>query len=327
MLKKILKPIKENFLMIIFIIIFLFLVIFELPYSISKTGGVIDLSKRIKSENDFDETGSLNMSYVSEIRPTISNVIISLLHPDYDLERVEASKETKKELELRGKISLQESMNNAIKVAYDTANLTYLENNKKIVVTYLFEEANTNLKVGDEIKEINGVKVNTKKQLESELQKYQENDNIIITVNNNNESYIRNAKLLNINNKVIIGIVVSEISDLTLDPEITIQFKKTEYGSSGGLMMSLAIYDNLTGENITKGRNVAGTGTIDAEGNVGEISGVKYKLKGVVKNHMDIFLVPTENFEEAKTIKEKNNYDIVIVPINTFQEALEYLKK
>ena len=47
---------------------------------------------------------------------------------------------------------------------------------------------------------------------------------------------------------------------------------------------------------------------------------------GAAKNHMDIAFVPSDNYEEAISTKEKYNYDIEIVKIDTFDEAIEYLK-
>ncbi|MBQ9011957.1 MAG: PDZ domain-containing protein, partial [Bacilli bacterium] len=92
------------------------------------------------------------------------------------------------------------------------------------------------------------------------------------------------------------------------------------------LMMSLAVYSYLNKIDLTSGKKIVGTGTIDTLGNVGEISGVKYKLIGAVKSKADVFLVPSgENYKEALKIKEKNNYKIKIVPIKTFDEALTYL--
>ena len=65
---------------------------------------------------------------------------------------------------------------------------------------------------------------------------------------------------------------------------------------------ALLIYDYLTEEDITKGRTIVGTGTIDENGNVGSIGGVKYKLKGAVKNKAEIFLVPN-----GKTMMKPQN--------------------
>ena len=74
------------------------------------------------------------------------------------------------------------------------------------------------------------------------------------------------------------------------------------------------------------GKTIVGTGTIDINGNVGPIGGVKYKLKGAVKNKAEIFIVPNgENYEEAIKLKKENNYKIDIIGVNTIDDALNYL--
>jgi len=111
-----------------------------------------------------------------------------------------------------------------------------------------------------------------------------------------------------------------------VDPEVELEFKSSEGGSSGGLMIALNIYNSLISEDITKGRKIAGTGTIEVDGTVGAIDGVKYKLIGAVNNGMEIVLVPKENYEEAMKVKEEYNFDIEIVSVNTFDDALNYLQ-
>ena len=65
-------------------------------------------------------------------------------------------------------------------------------------------------------------------------------------------------------------------------------------------MLTLAIYNSLVDKDITKGKKVVGTGTIEEDGSVGSIGGVKYKLNGAVRQKADVFLVPAgENYEEA----------------------------
>ena len=92
-------------------------------------------------------------------------------------------------------------------------------------------------------------------------------------------------------------------------------------------MLSLAIYQEKSGIDIVKGRKIAGTGTIDIDGNVGEIDGIKYKIMGANNDKMDIVLVPDANYEEAKKVVEDNNYKLKLVKINTFEEAIDYLSK
>ena len=90
--------------------------------------------------------------------------------------------------------------------------------------------------------------------------------------------------------------------------------------------MSLAIYNYLVEEDITKGKKIVGTGTIDQDGIVGKIGGVEYKLLGAEKKGCDVFLVPLENYEEAAKVKEENNLKINVIAVKNFDEAIEALK-
>ena len=124
-----------------------------------------------------------------------------------------------------------------------------------------------------------------------------------------------------------VGIMITSNYDAITNKKVNINVKRNESGSSGGLMLSLAIYSKLTGNDLTKGDKIIGTGTIDMKGNVGTISGVKYKLIGAVKKKAKVFLCPEENYEEAIRIKEEKKYNIDIVKVNTFEEAINYLKE
>jgi len=89
----------------------------------------------------------------------------------------------------------------------------------------------------------------------------------------------------------------------------------------------LAIYNRLITEDLTSGKVIVGTGTIDSDGNVGPIGGVKYKLKGAEKEGAAIFFVPSgDNYEEALKEKKKHKYKIEVVEVKTLKDAIEYLK-
>ncbi|MEU4559722.1 PDZ domain-containing protein [Actinoplanes sp. NPDC023936] len=70
-------------------------------------------------------------------------------------------------------------------------------------------------------------------------------------------------------------------------------------GPSAGLMFSLGIIDKLKPEDLTGGKIIAGTGTIDDNGNVGPIGGIPQKLVGAEKAGAELFLVPKDNCAEA----------------------------
>ena len=70
-------------------------------------------------------------------------------------------------------------------------------------------------------------------------------------------------------------------------------------GPSAGLMFTLGIIDKLKPEDLTGGKIIAGTGTIDDEGNVGPIGGIPQKLVGARDASAQLFLVPIGNCAEA----------------------------
>jgi PDZ domain-containing protein len=70
-------------------------------------------------------------------------------------------------------------------------------------------------------------------------------------------------------------------------------------GPSAGLMFTLAIIDKVEPADLTGGIRIAGTGTIDDEGNVGPIGGIPQKLRGARRDGATVFLTPAANCTEA----------------------------
>jgi PDZ domain-containing protein len=70
-------------------------------------------------------------------------------------------------------------------------------------------------------------------------------------------------------------------------------------GPSAGLMFTLGVIDKLRPADLTGGKIIAGTGTIDDDGNVGPIGGIPQKLVGAKNAGAKLFLVPKDNCAEA----------------------------
>ncbi|HET9519312.1 MAG TPA: PDZ domain-containing protein, partial [Actinoplanes sp.] len=70
-------------------------------------------------------------------------------------------------------------------------------------------------------------------------------------------------------------------------------------GPSAGLMFTLGIIDKLQPADLTGGKIIAGTGTINDEGVVGPIGGIPQKLVGARDAKAQLFLVPAANCAEA----------------------------
>lgn len=329
MIKKIKHTLKENLGFIITFLFILLAFIVEFPYTIESPGGIIDLSDRIEVENSYKISGSYNMTYVETRKATIPTLIISYFNKSWDIYKTSETIEdgtSEKENDLRGKIVLKESNDNAIINAFKLAGLEVNKTDEKVYVIYVDENANTDLKVGDEIVSVDGVKIESANHLTLLAQKYLAGDKVKIQTLSDGKKYERYAYVYTINDKKVFGIYVALNKTLEYSPKVNFNFTLHEFGSSAGLMETLYIYDCLTEKDISNSLKIAGTGTIDVEGNVGEIDGVKYKLKGAVKDKADIFFVPNgENYDEAIKIKNENKYDIEIIGISTFDEALNYL--
>ncbi|MGQ0847977.1 MAG: YlbL family protein [Actinomycetota bacterium] len=93
-------------------------------------------------------------------------------------------------------------------------------------------------------------------------------------------------------------------------------------GPSAGMMYALAVIEVLTPGSLSAGRVVAGTGTIDTEGKVGGIGGVRQKVVAAEAAGADVMLVPSANYEEALTA---NRQTLELIPVSTLDEALSAL--
>jgi PDZ domain-containing protein len=89
------------------------------------------------------------------------------------------------------------------------------------------------------------------------------------------------------------------------------------------MMHTIAIIDTLTDGELTKGRVIAGTGTIQPDGTVGAIGGIRQKVVGAEAAGAEAILVPQANYEKALTAEYD---DIEIVPVATLDEAISYLE-
>ena len=323
---KLKKFIKENFVFLIVLTIIYLTLTFPLPYYIYNGGGILELEKRILIDGKTNKQ-DINLSYVNQLKGNVGTYLLSYVIPHWDKEKIDDKEYNYEEELYRNKIMLEESINNATINAYKEANKEYKIVGEKVLITYIFEEAKTDLKVGDQIIKVNNSIVHSTDEFIDIINSGEIGEELEIEVMSKEEKEIRKAKIIDYDGekKTGIGIITNYV--MQTNPEIEINFKANEAGPSGGLMLTLGIYEQLTNSNISKERKICGTGTIDKDGNVGEIGGVKYKLRGAVKNDSDIFIAPTDNYEEVLKEKKENNYKIKTYEAKTFKETLEYLLK
>lgn len=318
------KFIKENFRFLLLLAFMIIIFEVELPYYIEAPGGTINITKRIDNKYK-SKNGSLNMLYVTEYKGNIATVLLSKVIKSWDLYEIknqQISNEDAHDIYIRNKVMLDNSIQNATVVAYRAAGKNIDIKNKENVIIATTKENGFN--IGDIVLTIDDLEVVDINTIKEYLKNSTPGTNIKVKIKRDKKEKTINVTL---DEDKLLGIMMITNYEYDTEDDLDIVFKSGEGGSSGGLILSLAIYSKITGIDILKGRNISGTGTIDINGNVGEIDGIKYKIAGAVKNHMDVILVSPYNYEEAKKVIQENKYKIELVKINTFEEAIEYLTK
>lgn len=329
--EKLREYIKYNYVFLIFLSLLLISFNIETDYSIYKPGGSINISDRLHSSEDYQESkGSFNMAYVGMVKGKLPFYLFAKIMPTWELVKNEditySDSETINDSLKRDHLYYNESISNARYVAYENSKTPFKIENIVNYIVYVDDKCTGDIKIGDEILSYDDIDYKDIKTLKEYINSKQENDEINLVIKRGSKEIKTYTKIFTEKNVLLIGLSAISLYEIDSDIKITIDSKASESGPSGGLLLSLAIYDALVPEDITKGNKIVGTGTISLDGVVGEIGGVKYKLAGAVKDKADIFIVPKANYDEAIKYAEEKKYDIIIKGVSSFEEALLVLK-
>ncbi|GAA2479492.1 S16 family serine protease [Streptomyces gobitricini] len=98
-------------------------------------------------------------------------------------------------------------------------------------------------------------------------------------------------------------------------------------GPSAGLFFALGIVDKIAGDgsggDLTGGRTIAGTGTVDADGTVGAVGGVSLKTQAAHRDGASVFLVPKDECADAQAEKPEG---LRLIPVTTLKDAVSSLR-
>ena len=112
--------------------------------------------------------------------------------------------------------------------------------------------------------------------------------------------------------------------DINYSAEFEIKFGVTGVGGpSAGTLFAIGIIDKLTPGALTQGKIIAGTGTIDPDGNVGEIGGIQQKLIGARDAGAVLFLAPAGNCDEVNGHIPDG---LTVAAIETLEDAMDEIE-
>ncbi len=319
--------IKEEYKFLLFLILLYFILQVPLNYYIITGGGTSDISSRIEVKDAYKSKGSLNISYVTELPGTVMTYLLSYIIPTWERENANLYKYSKEEsttdISFRNDLDLKTASSQATYWAYTLANKELIKTNSDLYVITIFEGYNTPLKVGDKIKSMDNYSYETIEEYRNYIQTKKENEEVTIKIERNNKTKEIKSKIYSYKDHLILGVGLQFLNEYKTDPKVKINFKARESGPSGGLITTLEIYNQLTKKDITKGLRIAGTGTIEENGTIGEIGGIEHKILGAENDNIDIFLVPSgNNYKTAKEYKKQKKLKIKLIEVKTIQDAL-----
>jgi PDZ domain-containing protein len=215
------------------------------------------------------------------------------------------------------------SENVAIAVALNSLDYEIESEGDGVLVVGLLDDSPVKDKLikNDLIISINNELVRSASEFISMLRTYEIGDIVNIGLIRNEQELTIETKLIEhveYENEPMVGFLASTPNQQFIFPfEVDIKTGNVG-GPSAGMMMALNVYNLLTEDDITNGKKIAGTGTIEIDGSIGPVGGVKQKVIAAKRANAGLILVPIANYEEASVFADDNTQ---IVAVDSFYNS------
>lgn len=291
----------------------------------------------VKQDSDTAETsGHLNMTTVAvRTQMTLLQAMGRWLGSDDTLVPIEQIMPT-------GMSPDQLREQNAQAFASSESNATiaamhYLDRPMEAMIVAVNDEspAKSKLKINDVVEAVDGEKITLPSQLAEAVRSHAPGDEVTLDVKRQDKDIKVKVTLGEMPEDMLAGagddatsdgpiafLGVTSVAQPAGNVKVTYNLQDVG-GPSAGLMFSLAVVDKLSPGDLTGGKFVAGTGTIEADGTVGPIGGITHKIAAAADAGAEVFLVPEDNCSEALTAK---GGDVKLVSVSDLDGAVADLK-
>ncbi|MDA2946771.1 MAG: PDZ domain-containing protein [Actinomycetota bacterium] len=326
-------------LLIIFLVVFITLsssALIKTDYYFMSPGPPYQWEINYVDINTFDFEGNL---FQLTVRRDEANALIyvwSLLNDSYDLyprEVILPDGVTPKELSEISIQNMRASENVAIAVALKNLGYEIDTKGDGVLVVGLLDNSpvKDKLKKSDLLNSINNIEIFSATEFISTLRTYSIGETVSIGLLREvdgvkEQMYIETTLIEHVEyeGEPMVGFLATTVNE-RFDFPFEIDIKTGNVGGpSAGLMMALNVYNNLIPEDITNSMIVAGTGTIEIDGSVGPVGGIKQKIIAAKRAGAELILVPVANFEEATQFETDKT---AIVAVDSFDEALSVISQ
>ena len=238
---------------------------------------------------------------------------------------------TPKELSEISIQNMKTSENVAIAVALKNLNYDIDSKGDGVLVVGILDDSPVKDKLlkGDLLTTINNEQIFSASEFIATLRKYDIGETVTIGLTRDIDGVDTEISIstqliehIEYDNEPMVGFLATTVNE-RFDFPFEIDIKTGNVGGpSAGLMMALNVYNNLIPNDITNSLIVAGTGTIEIDGSVGPVGGIRQKVIAAKRAGSELILVPTANYEEASPFSTD---ETAIVPVDSFEEALKVI--
>ncbi|MFC6180716.1 SepM family pheromone-processing serine protease [Lactiplantibacillus daowaiensis] len=343
---KLRRLLRQYWVALVAIIVILGLFLIPLPYYIEGPGSANNLKSFVTIKGHPDKRAGkfmLTSVLMAPARPI--TWLYAQLNPHYSV--VSAAEVTGgQDNATYDKVQafyMRSATNEAIATAYQAAHASYHKTYRGIYVLEVEKQSKfkSAIKVGDTITKVNGHHFSNAQGYQRYIAKQGVGKSVTITYQHNGKTKTKTAPLIKLTTKRA-GIGITLTDNVKVTTKIPVKVDPGDIGGpSAGLMFSLQIYQQLTNQNLRHGRKIAGTGTINPDGSVGEIGGIDKKIIAAKKAGATIFFAPyvkptkavlaleedhQTNYQLAKATAKKYAPNLKVVPVTTFKQAVHYLE-
>ncbi len=307
-------------------------------YFVMLPGEALDTSEYVKVQAEQPmEKGQFLLTTISLRRANVADYVLSYTSDEVKLlpeSDILAKDESDEQYEQRQKENMMESQTHAIIAAFQQAKKPIEIKRLGVEVIGLVEESKSKLQKGDLIEEVDGQVIGKQEDLANLLEKKKAGETVQVRVIRSNKPINEQVTLVPLKgtNRIGLGIIPMDRVKVVTQPPVEIHADEIG-GPSAGLMFSLELLDQLLPENLTRGYTIAGTGTIDMNGRVGQIGGIDFKVRAADEKGATIFFCPRDqspkdqNEKIAKETVKQIGSNMRVVPVSSLDEAVKYLLK
>ena len=320
---------RRGIVVLIITIVLLLALLCPTGYQVTYPGMTLNMNRYAHVEGG-NQGGTINGVLVFE-RPAVpADWLYASLLPMYSFEKIPADEPPLTESYAEVVLMKTDANSVAAAVAMQKAGVGggITADGVRVIAVVKDSPADQRLQAGDIIVQLDGQAVRSIADLTAYMTKsVKPGDSVVVKLRRDGaekEVEVKTRASEDASERPAFGISVQ--TELHLDIPRSVDYKRFMAhigGPSHGAMLTLAIIDQLTPGGVTHGNRVAGTGTIEADGSIGLIGGIKQKAYAISRTDADVFFVPAALEEAARSGAPALN----IVPVKTIDDVLSWLSQ